>query len=296
MKVLQAVGFYIVYPLLWVLSWLPMFVLYRLSDFLFLIILIVGYRKKIINDNLSRAFPDKSSKDLRKIRLRFYRHFCDLIVETIVIENIPLEEMKFRLRAVNPEIIEEYLNEGKDIIAVLGHYGNWEWVPSINLSFQVAGISVYRPLKNPYFDRYMLRLRNRFGTINVEKKLTAREVIQHKRKNIRFVLGLICDQSPGKNELDYWTIFLGQNTPIILGPEKMARLTDAVVLFWDMEKIKRGQYQLSFIPFPGDVKTAEEFEITEWHVRMLERQIRKKPEYWLWSHRRWKHQHLYKET
>ncbi len=296
MKVLQAVGFYLVYPLLWVLSWLPMFVLYRLSDFLFLIILIVGYRKKIINDNLSRAFPDKSPKDLRKIRLRFYRHFCDLIVETIVIENIPLEEMKFRLRAVNPEIIEEYLNEGKDIIAVLGHYGNWEWVPSINLSFQVAGISVYRPLKNPYFDRYMLRLRNRFGTINVEKKLTAREVIQHKRKNVRFVLGLICDQSPGKNELDYWTSFLGQNTPIILGPEKMARLTDAVVLFWDMEKIKRGQYQLSFIPFPGDVKTAEEFEITEWHVRMLERQIRKKPEYWLWSHRRWKHQHLYKET
>jgi Kdo2-lipid IVA lauroyltransferase/acyltransferase len=292
-EIIQGISFYMGYPFLWAMGLLPLSLLYRISDIFFLIVAAVGYRKKVINNNLKRAFPEKSNSEIKKIRLQFYRHFSDLFVETLVLQHISVQKIKKRVTIVNPEIMYECINQGRDSIAVLGHYGNWEWIPVASLTFDVVGASVYRPLKNKWFDRFMLNLRSRYKSINIPLNATAREIVKYKRANKRFVLGLISDQSPGKYELHYWTTFLNENTPVILGPEKMARLADAKVFYWQMKKIKRGRYQITFIPFPGEAKTAPEYEITEWQVRLLEEQIREKPEYWLWSHKRWKYQHLY---
>ncbi|WP_044117768.1 lysophospholipid acyltransferase family protein [Alkaliflexus imshenetskii] len=290
---IQALGFYTIYPFLRGVALLPMFLLYRIADIFFLLVLVTGYRKRVVTDNLKRAFPSASSVEIRKIRMRFYQHFCDLFVETIALQHNPVKRVQKRVKVINPEVMQKCIEEGKDVVAVLGHYGNWEWVPVASLTFNALGLSVYRPLKNPYFDKFMLGLRSGFGSVNVPLKQTAREIVNLKRSNKRFALGLISDQSPSKYELHYWTTFLNENTSVILGPEKMARLADAQVVYWQMKKLKRGRYEITFIPFPGDVKKSADYEITEWHVRLLERQILDKPEYWLWSHKRWKYQYLY---
>jgi len=293
-KLSSATGFYIGYPFLWLIGWLPLWILYGVADFLFLIVITIGYRRKVITNNLNNSFPEKTDSEIHKIRTRFYKHFCDLFVETLVLQHISAKKIQKRVKLKNVEVLTKYLKEGQNIVAVLGHYGNWEWVPVAGLSVDAVGLSVYRPLKNKYFDNFMLKLRGIFGSRNIPLNSTAREIIKFRRSNQRFILGLISDQSPSKSELNYWTNFLNQNTPIIMGPEKMAKIAKAKIIYWKMEKLKRGYYQITFIPYPGNEENAPEYAITEWQVRLLEQQIIEKPEYWLWSHKRWKYQYLYK--
>ncbi|TCO09657.1 KDO2-lipid IV(A) lauroyltransferase [Natronoflexus pectinivorans] len=290
---LNYIGFYLSYPFLWLAGNMPFWILYRFSDFFYIVVLLVGYRKKVIETNLRNSFPEKSNSEIRKIRYSFYRHFCDIFVETIAMQKSNVSRIRKRVRVVNPEDVNAVLEKGQDVIAVTGHYGNWEWVPSVSDRLNALGVSVYRPLKNPMMDKYMLMLRSRFGSVNIPKKNTSREIVRYKRSNQRFILGLISDQSPGKRELQYWTRFLNQNTPVILGPEKLAKLTDSQLFFWQMEKEKRGQYKITFIPYEGNVKDSADYDITEWHLRLLEKLIVSKPEHWLWSHKRWKYQHLF---
>lgn len=289
----QAIGFYAIYPFLWTIGWLPLWFLYRLSDMFFILVAGFGYRRSIITSNLKRAFPGKSNQFIRKIRIKFYRHFCDLFVETIALMHGNPERILKRVEFVDLHLINEALERGRDVVVVVGHYGNWEWVPTINLKINAAGCSVYRPLKNPYFDRFMIQLRSLFNSTNFPLKSTVKEIVKMKQANRRFLLGLIADQSPSKYELQFWTTFLTQKTPIILGPEKLCKLADADLFFWQMDKTKRGKYRLTMIPYKGNIKTDAEFSATKWHVKQLEEQIYRKPELWLWSHKRWKYQHLY---
>jgi KDO2-lipid IV(A) lauroyltransferase len=273
---------------------LPFRLLFLLSDVFFVIVGIVGYRRKVITQNLTNAFPEKNQLEIRKIRFLFYRHFCDLFVETLALQHFAPRRILKRIETVNAEALQQSFDNGKDVIAVLGHYGNWEWVPASMLQFKnVLGTSVYRPLKNKWFDKFMLNIRSCFNTRNIPLYSTTREIVKLKRKNQRFALGLIADQSPSKSELHYWTDFLNQNTSVILGPEKMAKLTNADLFYFKTEKTGRGRYRITFIPFPEDVQTATEYKTTEWHLRLLEQQILQKPQYWLWSHKRWKYQYLY---
>lgn len=287
--------YYLWYSPLWLLSKLPFWVLYRISDFLYPVIYLVGYRKKIILNNLKMAFPDNSHRWRMQILRKFYRHLCDTAVEIVKLQNISEKEMKRRVTFSNTHLINENYQNGKDSVAILAHYGNWEMVPSINLHFKPIGCNVYRPLKNKGFDKFMLDIRSRFGSDNVTMKNTLRRVIQFKRSNTRFVLGLISDQSPGKNEIQYWTPFLTQPTPVITGAEKMTQVIKGPVFFIRLSKPKRGHYHCDVVPFPGNVEKMDEHEITEWHVRLLEQSIRERPELWLWSHKRWKYQHLHYE-
>lgn len=276
------------------ISILPMPVLYLLADLFFILILIVGYRRKVITQNLKNSFPEKKNREIRKIRIKFYLHFCDLFVETIALLTMSQKSIKKRVVIKNIEAIQKSIDNGKDVIAVLGHYGNWEWAPTVSLHVENAkGLAVYRPLKSKPFDDFMIKLRSLYDSINIPIKSTARQIVTFKKNNERFILGLISDQSPSKYELNYWTTFLNQHTPIILGPEKMAKLAKADIVYWKMEKLKRGKYQITIIPYPGNVDLDPEFSITEWHVRLLEEQINEKPQYWLWSHKRWKYQTLF---
>lgn len=292
---IQGLTFKLFYPFLWLIGLLPFPLLFLISDLFGIVVGIVGYRRKVITQNLTNAFPEKSQLEIRKIRFLFYRHFCDLFVETLALQHFSPQRILTRVETVNTEMLQQSFDNGKDVIAVLGHYCNWEWVPAAMLQFNnVLGASVYRPLKNKWFNKFMLNIRSCFNTQNIPLNSTTREIVKLKKKNQRFALGLIADQSPSKSELHYWTDFLNQNTSVILGPEKMAKLTNADLYYWKMEKTSRGRYRITFIPFPGNIQTASDYEATEWHVRLLEKQIRQQPQYWLWSHKRWKYQHLYK--
>lgn len=286
---MQKVGNYIALFFLWLFSLQSFFILYLWSDLLYHFIRFIGYRRAIINENLRYSFPEKSKEELREIRLKFYRNFCDVMIETIKVQSMTEKQMRQRVKWNNPEYINQFTQQGKDVIAVMGHYCNWEWIPSINLHVECLGCATYRPLKNKEFDKYMLELRGKWGTQNFTMADTIREIIKLKRKNVRYIIGLIADQSPGRRTLNYWTKFLNQNTAVILGPEKIAKSTKSPVVFLDMQRVKRGYYEVSVLPVADDPLNTEEHEITETHLRLLENAIIKKPENWLWSHKRWKY-------
>jgi len=268
---------------------LPFRVLYIFSDLAYHIIRLIGYRRAVINENLSYSFPEKNADWIRKTRLQFYQHFCDLIVETIKLQTISKKEMKRRIIFTNIDYIKEIGDKGKDVTVVMGHYGNWEWITAFSLQSDILLCDVYRPLKNKVFDKHMLKIRGRWGNKNVPMRDTLKEVIKLKKNNQRYALGLIADQSPGKYEIQYWTHFMNQNTAVLLGPEKIAKITKTPVAYAHISKPRRGYYEVEFIPIIEDPNASAEYEITEKHVRLLEESIRKEPQYWLWSHKRWKY-------
>ncbi len=291
---MEKLSYYIWYPLLWLIAWVPFPVLYLLSDLLYFPVSWFGYRRKVILGNLEKAFPDQSPQWRKEIMHKFYRHFCDLFVETLKLQHMSNREIKKRVTVSNIEAMQNAQENGLDIIAISAHYGNWEYIPpAINLHLSTVCCSVYRPLKSKRFDRYMLELRSRFGTLNVSMKNTLRKVAEFKRSKTHFVLGLISDQSPSRVDIQYWTTFLTQPTPILMGPEKISKLAKGKPVFVGIRKRRRGHYHIDVIEFPGDVNEAAEYEITEWHVRQLEKYILDQPEFWLWSHKRWKYQNEY---
>ncbi len=269
-------------------GYLPFRILYFISDILFLIVKTYGYRKKIIYNNLKNSFPEKSEKEIKTITNKFYRHMSDVFVETFKIQSMSEAKMRQRFTVSNIKLLDKYYDEGRDVIAVLGHYGNWEWVPCINLFCKAQGCEVYHPLKNKAFDKFMLKLRSKWGTLNFPMKSVYRNIYQLKKENKRFVIGMISDQSPKRDMIQHYTRFLNQSTPVHLGTEKMAVKTNSPVVFIRIDKKKRGYYHLTVEPLFENPKDTKEFEITDVHTRHLEKIILEKPEYWLWSHKRWK--------
>ena len=286
---MSKIGTYIALVFLWLHSLLPFFVLYLFSDILYQFIRLIGYRRSVINENLRYSFPEKTKEELRSIRLKFYRGFCDTLVETIKIPSISEKQMRKRVQVKNVEYLNKLADEGKDVVAVMGHYACWEWVSSINLHTKHLSCATYRPLKNKVFDEYMLKLRSKWGSLNFTMKDTMREIVKLRRKNQRFLIGLIADQSPDLFKIQYWTQFLNQNTAVLLGPEKMAKSLKAPVVFLKMWRIKRGYYELEVVPLVESPEHTDEFEVTENHLKYLEKIILERPEDWLWSHKRWKY-------
>lgn len=289
---MRKLGNYFALGFLWLFSLQPFCVLYLYSDLLYHFIRLIGYRRAVINENLRYAFPDKSKEELREIRLKFYRGFCDVLIETIKIQSMSEKQMRKRMVFTNMEYINQKANERKDVVAIMGHYGCWEWIPSVALHSSHVACATYRPLKNVQFDKYMLKLRGRWGSLNFTMRNTMRELIKVKRENKNFLIGLIADQSPDRNKIQYWTSFLNQNTAVLLGPEKMAKAFKAPVVFMKMSRVKRGYYQVDIIPLVEDAASTSEYEITELHLKCLENIIRERPEDWLWSHKRWKYSEI----
>jgi KDO2-lipid IV(A) lauroyltransferase len=274
---------------------LPLRVLYIISDgFYYLNYYLVQYRKKIVFQNLRNSFPEKSNDEIKNIAKKFYRHFGDLFVETVKLLNMPYEEGRRRIKLKNPEILERLYGEHKLILAAMGHYNNWEWLSLITRpEFHI--VSLYKPLHDPNFDRFMIKLRTMKGCMVVPSTQTLRFLNSWNNPEKRAFLCFIADQSPQKKDIHYWTQFLNQSTPIFVGIEKIAVKTNLPVCFFRMEKIKRGYYELEVVPISENPASSKPFEITEAHVRLLENDIRNKPEFWLWSHRRWKRQQINNE-
>jgi KDO2-lipid IV(A) lauroyltransferase len=285
-----AIGFYLFFGFNWVITLLPFRILYLFSDLMFLVLYYFpSYRRKVVATNLKNAFPEKSEDELLKIEIRFYKHLADLFLETLKLTHMSSKTFKKRLIVTNPEVIKRLKEKGKDIVAVCGHYSNWEWMAAIPLFTDIKCVSIYKPLKNSHFNRFLNHLRNKHGMVLAPMSNIVREIIADRSKGIRTLSAFISDQTPAITDIKYWTQFLNQDTAVYLGAEKIAAKYDMAVVFLNNQKMKRGYYQITLEVLFENTAGLPEYTVTESHVRRLEELIREKPEYWIWSHRRWKH-------
>lgn len=270
-------------------SLLPFPMLYAFSDFLFVFIYsIFGYRKKVVFTNLRNSFPNKSEEEINKIAKLFYHHFCDVIVESLKSFTISENEILKRMVLKNPDLLNSYYDQNKSIILSGGHYNNWEWI-AIALDQQIKhqSIAIYKTLANKFFDEKMRTTRSRYGLMMISTKRV--KVIFEEFKSQLTATIFANDQSPRKSENNYWMTFLNQDTAVLFGTEKYAKDYNYPVLFGSIDKVKRGYYSLYFTVVENDPANSPYGKITETTTRLLEEQILKAPQYWLWTHRRWKH-------
>ncbi len=287
---MAAVGYYIFYVLNWIFTLLPLRILYVFSDFIFFFFYYFpGYRRKVVADNLKNSFPEKSREELLEIEKKFYHHLCDLFIETLKLTHINNKQLSKRMPLANPEVLDKLYKEGRDVVAVLGHYGNWEWLLSLPLFTDYQTVSIYKPLQNKYFDKFMQDHRSRNGMILTPMSNIVREIIGLRQKNVRSLFAFINDQIPPKGDIKYWTNFLNQETAVYTGAERIASKYDMSVIFFNIQKIKRGYYHFTVELLFEHSAGMPEHNITDAHTKRLEESIRARPEFWIWSHRRWKH-------
>lgn len=285
-----AIGFYLFYGINWVITLLPFRLLYLFSDFLFLVLYkFPSYRRKVVSTNLKNAFPEKSKEELLKIERGFYKHLADLFIETLKLTHMSSETIRKRFIVTNPEVIKKFHDEGRDIVAVCGHYSNWEWMAAIPLFTDTKCVSIYKPLKNKQFNWFINHLRMKHGMVLAPMSNIVREILADRKNGIRTLSAFISDQTPAKNDIKFWTQFLNQETAVYLGAEKIAAKYDMAVVYFRNQKVKRGYYHLTLEVLFDHTAGLPEHTVTEAHVRKLEEQIVDHPEYWIWSHRRWKH-------
>ncbi len=284
------IGFYLILPFLYLLSILPFFLFYGVSDFFFVLIYyVMGYRKKVVYTNLKNSFPEKSHEELKTIERKFYRYLCDLFLETFKTITISRENAVKHCSFTKETIalFDKLHAEKKSCIIVMGHFGNWEWAGStFALMCKQQLYVIYHPLTNKGFNNLIYKMRTRFGTKLYAMKDTMREMI--KNRNEVNATAFIADQTPAP-EGAYWTKFLNQDTPVFWGTEKIAQKLNYPVVYVTVNRIKRGYYEVHSEILVQEPKNTREGEISELHTKKLEQDILKQPEVWLWSHRRWKH-------
>jgi len=281
----------LLYGLWYALSVLPMWVHYLLSDLLCVIIYrLVGYRIKVVRKNLRESFPEKSEQELRRVECQFYHWFCDYLAETVKLSTISRRQMRRRMVFKGTEQVDALLEQGRSCAIYLGHYCNWEWVTSLPLWVSPKGQcgQIYHPLENKWFDRMSLRFRQRLGAVCIPMAETLRRLLQYREEGQPVVIGYISDQVPFWNNIHHWCQFLNHDTPVLTGTERLARKTGHAVFYLDIQRVKRGYYEATFKLITLEPKTMGEYEITDAYFRMLEASIRRAPQYWLWSHNRWK--------
>lgn len=289
MSFFSGIVFYIFFAFTWLVALLPLRVLFLLSDFIrFILYDILRYRRRVVAMNLKKSFPQKSDKERKQIERKYYKHLCDMFVEVIhILHASPKTAMKMSTFK-NPDLVNNFFEQGKSVIVVAGHYGNWEVLNTVSLLIKHKVIAAFKPVQNKHFEHFLNSNRERFGCIPVRMYDVARTTIQMNNMQEPFFLALFADQTPSSGEIRYWTNFMNQDTPVFLGAEKIARKTNQPVLFCKVAKPRRGHYDVEFEVITEDPSQTKPYEITELHVRALEKMINQSPELWLWSHRRWK--------
>jgi len=286
---MQLLIFVLTYPLLWLISILPYRIFYWFSDFFFFVVYrVIGYRKKVVRNNLELVFPKKSTQERKKIEVQFFRHMCDMFMEMIKTMNLSKAAVKERYAVKNIKLVQE-IEKDRSILVVCSHFANWEWNVSINNYIKSKGYAVYQPITNTYFDRWIRKVRAQWNTTLITQRETAKIVVRDKQKGVTGVFGMVSDQSPQWHRAKYWREFMGITVPVINGAETLARKLDLAVVFLKVSKVKRGYYEAEFIPIALSGKNTAPNEITDTFIALAEAQIKERPEHYLWTHKRWKH-------
>jgi lauroyl/myristoyl acyltransferase len=287
---MQFLVFIIAYPFLWFISILPFRIFYFLSDLVYYILYyIIGYRKKTVRANLILAFPDLTPKERFVIEKKHYKHLSDTFLEIIKTMSISEAEMNKRFVITNIELVREYEAKNKSIALLASHYASWEWLLTMNTKVKYKGIGIYKKISNRYFDKMIRDIRSKFNAELVEVHKSKSTMAENYKKGILSIYGLASDQSPMLHKAEYWQSFMGVEVPVHVGAETVARAYDMNVLFVKVKKIKRGFYEATFVPISDDVLNTPKFEITNTYIKEVEKQIQEAPEFYFWTHNRWKH-------
>lgn len=286
---MKHIAYYLVLALTWLFSILPFRILYIISDLLYVIIYyIVGYRKSTVYSNLKLVFPDMTEPEITATAKGFYRHFADFLVEYTKAISMPLAVHLKRFRFINLEVFSRYAEQGKSIALVSAHYNNWEWSGLLSQIMSHEVMIIYRPLKNKAIDRLTKYIRSRHNVKMVPMENVYRQAVNNRKEGKLFMVYFLADQRPPRNNA-FWTTFLNQEASFYQGAEKMARKLNMAVVFYDIAKRKRGFYEITFKELFDSGSNTKENEITLACIEEMEKEIRTRPEFWLWSHKRFKH-------
>ena len=279
-----------IFKILLLFTKLPLRILYLFSDFIFFVIYhLVGYRKNVVRENLQNSFPEKSPEELRKIEKKFYLNFCDYIVETFRSFTVSSTELRVRVQHINQNVFQEAYDEKKNIILLAGHVFNWEWFNALAMAVpQDKSFPVYRKVQSGFWEQKIKELRTRFGNQPLEAKEVVRHIFRNPNDGNSIYL-FVADQTPHVSEVTYGLNFLNQKTPVFVGYDKLSTRMDLAFIYCDMKKVKRGFYQVNYYRILPDGEKFVEHEVVKKFHGLLENTINKRPDNWLWSHRRWKY-------
>lgn len=287
---MQFLAYIIIYPFLWLVSILPFKLLYAVSDGLYLLLYyVIGYRKKVVKENLRLVFPNKSEEEIKTITKKFYHHLCDMVVEAIKSLTISEAEMKKRFTFTNIEEVHKIENANKSIVLMCAHYGSWEWIFILQTHIKSKGYAIYKRIENKYFDRLVKRIRAKYNSYLITTKETVPTLTSAKEKGELTINGFVSDQSPRRRKAFHWNEFMNIKVPVHTGAEMLAKKLDMAVVFFSVKKIKRGYYETTFKTITTTPNAYENYEITDIFLKLVEEQIYEAPEYYLWTHKRWKY-------
>lgn len=293
---MQFLVFAITYPFIWLLSRLPMRILYAISDFFFfLMYYVIGYRKKVVLENLELAFPKKSKEERIKIAKGFFKHFTDLIMESVKAFSISDKEISKRYTYKNPELVNNFVQQGRSIALVAAHQANWEWSISLPLVLEGNILGAYTRLGNSYFEKVVRNSREKFGILGYKTSETVRGMQKNFSEKMQGSYVLLSDQSPQVHKTFYWNEFFGVKVPIHTGAEMLSKRFNLVVINYITRKVKRGYYETEFQLITASPKEFEDYEITDKYISLTEKNINQQPELYLWSHKRFKHRNKFEE-
>ncbi|UKT65499.1 lysophospholipid acyltransferase family protein [Pedobacter mucosus] len=273
------------------LSFLPLPLLLFFARLLYYpLYYVIRYRKKVVRLNLTNSFPEKSQSEIIKIEKKYFKYLADLIFEIIKLTSMSEKETLRRVKFRGLEQLSIHFNAGQSVLACTGHYGNWE-LGTLALGINVAALSgktlvIFKPIKNKIFEDWFNNFRTKYGNIFIAMRQTLRGMATYKNEST--LLCFASDQSPTKEETKHFTNFLHQPTAALLGVEKIAKSTNRPIYYFKVTPVKRGYYEVDVLPMCLDPSKTEEFEITDLHFQFLEKIIKENPQYWLWSHKRWK--------
>ncbi|TBX70327.1 lipid A biosynthesis acyltransferase [Flavobacterium silvisoli] len=287
---MQFLVFILLYPILWLISILPFRLLYLLSDGIYVLVYyVIGYRKKVVRNNIAIALPHLSVAERHLIEKKFYHHLCDMFLEMIKTMTLSEKEMEKRFVFTNLELYRDLEKQKKSIAVMLAHYASYEWVISMNRHIAFEGFAIYKKIGNKYFDKLVRDIRSKFKATLITNKETIKTIEKNARINHYGVYGFASDQSPQLSKTHHWAKFMGIETPVHTGAEMLAKRFDMNVIFLKTRKVKRGYYEATFEHLANDPKMVPNYEISDEFLRRVEKQILEAPEYYLWTHKRWKH-------
>lgn len=287
---MQLLLFIILYPFIWIISLLPFPLLYALSDVVFFLIYrVFKYRKRTVRANLVLALPHLSDEERRVIEKKFFAHMCDMFLEMVKTMSISKNEIDKRFVFKNIEVFNNLEKQNKSIAVMIAHYASYEWCISLNRYANFPSFAIYKKINNPYFDKLVRKIRHKFKANLITTSETVPTMEQNAQNNIFGVYGFASDQSPRLFPQQHWANFMGISVPVYDGAEVLARKFDMNILFLKTKKLKRGYYEATFEVLTDDIQTEPEHSVTEQFLRKVENQIYEAPEFYLWTHRRWKH-------
>lgn len=280
----------IAYPFLWCISMLPFRLLYLLSDFVYLIVYyIIGYRKETVRENLALALPHLSAKERLAIEKKSFQHLCDIFLEMVKTMTISKKEIQKRFVFPNLDVYLELEKQDKSIAMMLGHYASYEWVISMNAYVKFKAVAIYKRIANPHFDQLVRDIRSKFKASLVTTKESIPVISKNYRNKTLAIYGFASDQTPKLSSAFHWQQFMGIEVPVHTGAEVLAKKYDMNVIFLKVKIVKRGFYEATFEVLSENAKEVPNYEITDKFLKLVEQQIYEAPEYYLWTHNRWKH-------